>query len=57
MANKKLAFKEIWRSLKFGGELYFSDVYADRRIPLELQKNKILWGECISGALYKEDFR
>jgi len=39
------------------GELYFSDVYADRRIPEELQKDKVLWGECLSGALYRGDFR
>jgi hypothetical protein len=27
-----------------GGELYFSDVYADRPVPEELRQNKILWG-------------
>lgn len=40
-----------------GGELYFSDVFADRRIPKELQNDRVLWGECLSGALYTEDFR
>ena len=30
--EKKVVFKEIWRILKNGGELYFSDVYSDRRI-------------------------
>ncbi len=43
--------------LKPGGEFYFSDVYSDRRIPEELKADKMLWGECISGALYIEDFR
>lgn len=43
--------------MKEGGELYFSDIYADRRIPKEMQDDKVLWGECLSGALYFEDFR
>ena len=55
--DKKVVLKEIWRILKEGGELYFSDVYSDRRIPEYLQKDKVLWGECLTGALYIEDFR
>lgn len=43
--------------LKTGGELYFSDVFSDRRIPEHLRKDSVLWGECLSGALYVEDFR
>lgn len=56
-SNKEKVFKEIWRSLKDGGELYFSDVYTDRRIPDHLKNDKVLWGECLSGSLYIEDFR
>jgi arsenite methyltransferase len=56
-ANKEAVFREIFRVLKPGGELYFSDVFADRRIPLALQQDPILLGECLSGALYTEDFR
>jgi len=56
-ADKSQAFSETWRVLKPGGELYFSDVYADRRIPAELRADPVLLGECLSGALYWEDFR
>lgn len=55
-ANKLDVFREIVRVLKPGGELYFSDVYADRRVPERLQRDKLLWGECLSGALYRGDF-
>ena len=54
-ASKEAVFLEIWRVLKPGGELYFSDVYASKRIPPALQRDKVLWGECLSGALYKGD--
>ncbi|MCF7991955.1 MAG: methyltransferase domain-containing protein [Thiohalocapsa sp.] len=39
-----------------GGELYFSDVYADRRLPAELAEDSVLYGECLAGALYWGDF-
>lgn len=55
--DKQKVFEEIWRILKPNGQLYFSDVYSDRRIPEHLKKDKVLWGECLSGALYTEDFR
>jgi len=56
-ADKEKVFSEIYRVLKPGGELYFSDVFAGRRIPKELQTDKILLGECLGGAMYTEDFR
>ncbi|CAI5533169.1 unnamed protein product [Closterium sp. Naga37s-1] len=55
--SKVPVIAEIARVLKTGGELYFSDVFADRRIPKHLQQDKVLFGECLSGALYLEDFR
>ncbi len=55
--NKKRAFSEIFRVLKPGGELYFSDIFADRRIPQALAEDPVLLGECLGGALYIEDFR
>jgi len=54
---KEAVFAEIFRVLKPGGELYFSDVFADRRIPETLQDDPVLYGECLSGAMYIEDFR
>lgn len=54
---KEQVFSEIFRVLKPGGELYFSDVFADRRLPESLSDDPVLRGECLGGALYVEDFR
>lgn len=54
--DKNAVLQQAHRLLKAGGEMYFSDVYADRRIPSELVDNPILYGECLSGALYWNDF-
>jgi arsenite methyltransferase len=55
--DKARVLAEVFRTLKPGGELYFSDVFADRRIPDALLQDPVLRGECLSGALYLEDFR
>ena len=55
--DKERVFREIYRVLKPGGELFFSDVYADKRLPVTAQKDDVIVGECLGGALYTEDFR
>lgn len=55
--DKPAVFKEIFRVLKPGGELYFSDVFADRRVPERFHCDPVLHGECLAGAMYREDFR
>ncbi|MCT2589132.1 methyltransferase domain-containing protein [Streptomyces sp. N2-109] len=55
--DKPRVFQEIFRALKPGGELYFSDIFADRRLPASLREDPLLLGECLGGALYTEDFR
>lgn len=56
-ANKPKVFSEIFRVLRPGGELFFSDVFADRRVPETLKADPVLHGECLAGAMYHEDFR
>jgi len=54
--DKAAVLEQAQRLLKPGGELYFSDVYADRRVPNHLISDPVLYGECLSGALYWNDF-
>ncbi|MBV1876557.1 MAG: methyltransferase domain-containing protein [Pseudomonadales bacterium] len=54
--DKASVLAQAHRLLKPGGELYFSDVYANKRIPQALAKDPVLHGECLSGALYWNDF-
>ncbi len=55
--DKSAVFGEIFRVLKPGGELYFSDVFGSRRLPQELANDPDFHGECLGGAWYWEDFR
>jgi len=54
--DKASVLEGAWRLLKTGGEMYFADVYADRRVPAEVTKDPVLYGECLGGALYWNDF-
>ena len=57
VADKAAVFRAAHRLLRPGGELYFADVYADRRVPPALLADPVLHGECLAGALYWGDFR
>jgi len=54
--DKESVLKEVYRVLREGGEFFFSDVYADRRLPDWAKKDPALLGECLGGALYWKDF-
>lgn len=57
LSTDKLAvLKGAYDLLKAGGEMYFADVYADRRLPEDVRKDPVLYGECLGGALYWNDF-
>jgi len=54
--KKERVLAEAFRVLAPGGELYISDVFADRRLPPEVATDPILYAECLGGALYEADF-
>ncbi|KAJ9517654.1 S-adenosyl-L-methionine-dependent methyltransferase [Haematococcus lacustris] len=54
--DKAAVLSEAWRVLAPGGEVYFSDIYCDRRLPAEVRTHPVLLGECLGGALYTNDF-
>lgn len=53
--DKEQVLREVYDTLKYGGELYFSDVYANLEVPEDIKSHKVLWGECLGGALYWKD--
>ncbi|XP_070683580.1 arsenite methyltransferase [Pempheris klunzingeri] len=53
--DKKRVLAEAYSVLKDGGELYFSDIYSSGRITEEIKNHKVLWGECLGGALWWKD--
>lgn len=53
--DKHAVLSQSYQVLKMGGELFFSDIYADKVVSEEARKHPDLWGECISGALYWKD--
>ncbi|MGI9290557.1 MAG: methyltransferase domain-containing protein [Gammaproteobacteria bacterium] len=54
--DKEAVLRSAFRLLKPGGEMYFSDIYADRRVPEPLTRDPVLYGECLAGAMYWNDF-
>jgi SAM-dependent methyltransferase len=55
-SDKKAVLNGAFDLLKEGGEIYFSDVYADRRVPEGVASDPEVYGECLGGALYWNDF-
>jgi SAM-dependent methyltransferase len=56
VADKEAVFDAARSLLKPGGEFYFADVYADRRLPEDVRHDPVAQGECLGGALYWNDF-
>ena len=54
--DKGAVLRGAYGLLRMGGELYFSDVYCDRRLPELVVRDPLLYGECLGGALYWKDF-
>jgi SAM-dependent methyltransferase len=54
--DKDAVMRSVHKLLKPGGEFFFSDVYADRRVPTVVRNDPVLYGECLGGALYWNDF-
>jgi len=54
--DKPAVLAGVHELLKPGGEMYFADVYADRRLPQAVRSDPVLLGECLGGALYWNDF-
>jgi len=47
--DKRAVFDEVFRVLKPGGELFFSDVFAERRVPPPLQSDPCSWASASAG--------
>jgi SAM-dependent methyltransferase len=54
--DKPAVLRGAHKLLRQGGEVYFADVYADRRVPAAVAADPVLYGECLGGALYWNDF-
>lgn len=55
-ANKEQVFAEVYRILNIGGELFFRDLFTDRR-PSDAFKQAAKASATLAGALYIEDQR
>ncbi|MBI3725845.1 methyltransferase domain-containing protein [bacterium] len=53
---KDEVYRTIWRVLREGGELYVTDISADRRVPRSIAEDEELIAECLGGAQYEHDW-
>ncbi len=54
--DKRKAFSEIYRVLKFGGHFSISDVVLVGNLPEGLAKDAEMYAGCVSGAIQKEEY-
>jgi ubiquinone/menaquinone biosynthesis C-methylase UbiE len=54
--DKSAVLEGVRNLLKNDGRFYFADIYADTPIPPELRNHPVLYGECLSGAFYTDEF-
>jgi SAM-dependent methyltransferase len=45
VTDKERVLRHTYNLLKEGGEFYFSDVYASRRVPKHLTQDKVMYAE------------
>ena len=57
VADKPLAFAEIFRILRPGGRLQFADIALGRTVPEQAACNIDLWTDCIAGGQSVEQWR
>ncbi|KAI8319457.1 S-adenosyl-L-methionine-dependent methyltransferase [Martensiomyces pterosporus] len=54
--DKPRVLKGVYESLRSGGEMHFSDIYADSQLPDSVRTHDVLLGEGLAGALYSKEF-
>ena len=54
--DKEKAFKEIYRVLKKGGNIYLSDIVLLENLSEEQKNNEELLAGCVAGAMLKNDY-
>jgi ubiquinone/menaquinone biosynthesis C-methylase UbiE len=56
VVDKAAVFASIFRVLKPGGRLMFSDIVTGVELPRSVRENCELWAECIGGALEQQQY-
>ena len=54
-ADKRRAFREIFRVLRAGGRLVIADIVTDGEPPVDVRSSERLRGECLGGAMLQGD--